>query len=513
MMADYGALSRGLTSGIHTGLDIQEAKRRERMLAEESKRRDTEQKLSTFNTLLEKMEKTKSPEFSKSFAPVVNKLGKELFPEWVDIDPSKVGTPEDGTKALTQLWKSSKQFENMNDRYQFITQGFQSVANTQDKDKVKGLSEYLGGMATADAQNPLAESVPTGKMEIAPTNYAEQAKYMGLASGSVSSGGGGGYVNPTVTPQVATSLQSDRVNLANKIKALTPDPEVRKRIDDELAKANEAEAATLLTQRQGQPEEIQKSLENEAITNTGPAGQKLALPVIKEERAAKKDDAMMGLAIKRGDWKPPQPWGMTTAPDGTQVAVGFDPNARKVVTYPVPFTGQIDPITKGRTPASEVGKGVMLDTISGNLERIRQTYNPDYVGFITGRAKQLQASTVGGLDEKQASFYADVNDIADMLLRARSGAQINEQEYNRLSKLVPTPNLPPSTFTARLNRFETQLKQTMANQQKRLKTGGYMTQGKSAESAPKERTITRRGKTKDGRSVVQYSDGSIEYGN
>jgi hypothetical protein len=26
-----------------------------------------------------------------------------------------------------------------------------------------------------------------------------------------------------------------------------------------------------------------------------------------------------------------------------------------------------------------------------------------------------------------------------------------------------------------------------------------------------ERTVTRRGKTKDGKSVVQYSDGTIEY--
>lgn len=136
--------------------------------------------------------------------------------------------------------------------------------------------------------------------------------------------------------------------------------------------------------------------------------------------------------------------------------------------------GPLTPISLGRTPASEVGKGTMLDTIKGNLDRIKSTKKDDWVGFATGRIKQLQASTVGGLPEDQNQFYADVNDLADMLLRARSGAQINEQEYQRLTRLVPTPNMPPSTFNARLKRFETQIEQVLESQKKRLKQGGYM---------------------------------------
>jgi hypothetical protein len=40
-----------------------------------------------------------------------------------------------------------------------------------------------------------------------------------------------------------------------------------------------------------------------------------------------------------------------------------------------------------------------------------------------------------------------------MLLRARSGAQINEQEYARLSKLVPSVTDPLPTFQAKLKDF------------------------------------------------------------
>ena len=177
---------------------------------------------------------------------------------------------------------------------------------------------------------------------------------------------------------------------------------------------------------------------------------------------------------KSESFKPPQPWGFMTAPDGQQKAVGFDPTTRKVVAYSMPFDGQLTPFTLGRTPAAEIKSGTMLDTLKNNVDRIKQNYKKEYVGFVKGRAKQLQANVAGGVPEDQTTFYADVNDIADMLLRARSGAQINEQEYQRLSKLVPTPNLPPDTFSSRLKRFEEQLNQTMQNQQGRLAQGGYM---------------------------------------
>lgn len=132
----------------------------------------------------------------------------------------------------------------------------------------------------------------------------------------------------------------------------------------------------------------------------------------------------------------------------------------------------------GRPPASIINQGVQMDTIRGNLARVRQNYNPDWVGPIAGRAYRAQEVLTGLADNNQSMFYADVRDLADMLLRARSGAQINEQEYARLSKLVPTPDLPPKVFKERLNRFETQLLQALEAQESRLRKGRYLAQQK-----------------------------------
>ena len=144
-----------------------------------------------------------------------------------------------------------------------------------------------------------------------------------------------------------------------------------------------------------------------------------------------------------------------------------------------PSAGIALPRNIGRTPASAISQGVQFDTIRGNIARIRKNLNEDWVGPVAGRAYRAQEALTGLADDNQSMFYADVNDLADMLLRARSGAQINEQEYQRLAKLVPTPNLPPKVFKERLNRFETQLLQTLKAQQERLKKGGYLAPSKS----------------------------------
>jgi hypothetical protein len=44
-------------------------------------------------------------------------------------------------------------------------------------------------------------------------------------------------------------------------------------------------------------------------------------------------------------------------------------------------------------------------------------------------------------------------------LRARSGAQINEQEYKRLRRLVPTITDPEKAFFAKLERMTIELQQ------------------------------------------------------
>ncbi|HEY6021784.1 MAG TPA: hypothetical protein VIY48_18520 [Candidatus Paceibacterota bacterium] len=164
-----------------------------------------------------------------------------------------------------------------------------------------------------------------------------------------------------------------------------------------------------------------------------------------------------------------------------------------------PSAGYALPRNIGSTPATELNRGIMLDTIVGNIERVKKNYNPSFVGPVAGRLATAKEATIG-LPEEQSMFYADTRDIADMLLRARSGAQINEQEYNRLSKLVPTPNLPPSSFQARLKRFEEQLGQIMQAQKTRLQAGNYLA-GKPSR-APQVQAAPKQG-TRVGRFTVE----------
>jgi hypothetical protein len=51
--------------------------------------------------------------------------------------------------------------------------------------------------------------------------------------------------------------------------------------------------------------------------------------------------------------------------------------------------------------------------------------------------------------------------MAEFLLRALSGAQINESEYGRLRALIPDPRSHISKFEADLNLFEAELKSTI----------------------------------------------------
>lgn len=97
-----------------------------------------------------------------------------------------------------------------------------------------------------------------------------------------------------------------------------------------------------------------------------------------------------------------------------------------------------------------------INNIQEGIARIRTNYSKDFVGPIAGRYGGAKEMTIG-LPPAQAEFYADVRSMKDALLRAKSGAQINEQEYRRLVKFLPDENSPASVFETRLLRFEKEM--------------------------------------------------------
>jgi len=94
-------------------------------------------------------------------------------------------------------------------------------------------------------------------------------------------------------------------------------------------------------------------------------------------------------------------------------------------------------------------------------------------------------------------FYSYVNDAKDALLRARSGAQINEQEYARLVKFLPTPELPPENFKARAERFEEQVRIIQEEKKRTYEGQGYKIDLRG-ETSKGGKTVVERGAAKVG---------------
>ena len=87
--------------------------------------------------------------------------------------------------------------------------------------------------------------------------------------------------------------------------------------------------------------------------------------------------------------------------------------------------------------------------------------HPEAIGPIQGRLGAIRAKTTGNLPEITELRRLAFN-LSDQLLRARSGAQINEQEYARLSRLVPQPSDPDIDFSTKLKSFQDEIQRTLA---------------------------------------------------
>jgi hypothetical protein len=130
------------------------------------------------------------------------------------------------------------------------------------------------------------------------------------------------------------------------------------------------------------------------------------------------------------------------------------------------------PIGGKPAPEAEVNRGIQIGSLKDTLKTIKDNFNPDYVGPVAGRVGTAKEKLVD-IPENQAMFYAATRDAADVVLRLRSGAQINEQEFKRLMSFLPDATLPTSQFKIRLKRFEMTLDSILKNQASQMQSGGY----------------------------------------
>jgi hypothetical protein len=130
----------------------------------------------------------------------------------------------------------------------------------------------------------------------------------------------------------------------------------------------------------------------------------------------------------------------------------------------------------------------------------------------------------GSADE--AIFETILGEISTEIAKLASGAtgsvaQVSEGAREKWDK-IHDPNLPVKEIwklandikhlgELRLKSVDDEINFTKKKLGQNIGTDYKTPQQKFEQAKSKNRTVTRRGKTKDGRTVVQYSDGSIEY--
>lgn len=111
-----------------------------------------------------------------------------------------------------------------------------------------------------------------------------------------------------------------------------------------------------------------------------------------------------------------------------------------------------------------------LNTVLEMATDVATLFDPSFVGQLAGRLGGVRQFT-GQISNEEVELRRVVSDIKDTLLRARSGAQINEREFARLSKLVPDVTDQPNVFMAKLRGFVRSTRQLRDQKLKVATTG------------------------------------------
>lgn len=97
------------------------------------------------------------------------------------------------------------------------------------------------------------------------------------------------------------------------------------------------------------------------------------------------------------------------------------------------------------------------------VENIEKSLDPEFLGPVKGRdvtfeARRQVGKTIGvPLDKNEVTFRESLSDLQDQLLRARSGAAITREEYQRLTKILPKATDEPEVFKTGLARFKAEI--------------------------------------------------------
>ena len=113
-------------------------------------------------------------------------------------------------------------------------------------------------------------------------------------------------------------------------------------------------------------------------------------------------------------------------------------------------------------------------------------------------------------DPEGTSARAAVSNIGSLKLHDRSGAAVTIAEFPRLAPFIPGPGDKPEVAKKKLEGLKTEY-QTIVDEWSSGINTSVLGGRKGADSKPAGKTIVREVKLKDGRTGVEYSDGTRGY--
>lgn len=161
-----------------------------------------------------------------------------------------------------------------------------------------------------------------------------------------------------------------------------------------------------------------------------------------------------------------------TTADGKN-GVYFDPNTKSFNTSPLPGGVPLSPKTPPTLPGGEAQQLGDFDNILNELQKIKENYDPGFVGMIDSRLQSGKQMTGLGASAKAAQFKASLGATRNKLLNLLSGAAISPAEYDRLLQQLPNEKSSEVDFLAKLGAFEGNIRGVMASRQKSFQGSGY----------------------------------------
>lgn len=143
---------------------------------------------------------------------------------------------------------------------------------------------------------------------------------------------------------------------------------------------------------------------------------------------------------------------------------------------------------EGRGPS--MAENTQIETMDSSLRSIGEIEN--LLKGDQGAVPNIIQATIPGIPG-QTGLAFHIRNVADNLLRLKSGAQINEQEYRRLRSLLPEIWDGPGVSQIKLNEFKTVFQDVIGRQREKFGMEGQGQEDMSGYSDEELRQIAGGG--------------------